>query len=168
MNSLGYQIAVVIHVLSAVIWVGGVIFIAAVALPGARALPDEEARVAAVSEIATRFRTLGWTLIALLLGSGIYLIAVRGATWTNLLSGQFFSSNWGWYLGVKLIAVAIMLLASGLHDWWVGPKATELLGKGSGEAGKWQRWAGLLGALTGFSVLAIVILAVFVARPWML
>jgi uncharacterized membrane protein len=161
-----YAIAVVIHVLAAFVWVGGVLTIGAVALPAARQLPEQQRR-AAVSAIARRFRPIGWSALLVLIVTGFYLITHWGATASNLLSLEFFAIDRAKPVGVKLVLIALMLVTSGLHDWWVGPEASRLAKEEEQQrAETWRRWAALLGALTGLLVIGIVLVATVVARPW--
>lgn len=51
-----YPLAVLIHVVAAVIWAGGVLFIGFIAYPAARQL-DEETRTAVMAVIGRRFRS---------------------------------------------------------------------------------------------------------------
>lgn len=82
-----------------------------------------------------------------------------------MLNLSFFEAKHTRLLGYKLIAVTIMLAVSGVHDWHLGPKATELA-YGSEKAEQYRKIAGWLGRVTGILVILIVCLAVFVARPW--
>lgn len=93
------------------------------------------------------------------------MIVHWGATFSNLVDGSLFRSPHTRPLAYKLVLVAAMLVVSGIHDWWLGPSA--LAGDGDGASGGRLRvWAGWLGRLTGILAIGIVILAVFVARPW--
>ncbi len=156
-----YQLIITLHVLSAIVWVGGVVFVAAVAVPIARRM-DGEARRWLLGEVGRRFRAIGWAALGVLVATGSYMLMHWGATWANLLDGSFFASPHTRPLAYKLVLVALMLVVSGIHDWWLGPRAT---GAGS-EDETMRRWAGWLGRTTGVLSIGIVVLAVFVARPW--
>lgn len=60
-----------IHVLSAITWVGGMLFIALVLVPTARALGDDRLRTRLMQESGYRFRTIGWIALALLAVTGL-------------------------------------------------------------------------------------------------
>lgn len=163
-----YEIVVVIHVISAIVWVGGVVFIGGVAVPASRKMSEETGRQA-VSAIARRFRPVGWGALGFLVATGFYMIWEWGARPDNLLDGSFFANDRHWLLGIKLILVGLMLVVSGIHDWYVGPRASALAREADDEetARPWRRWAAILGIVTGLLVIAIVVIAVYVARPWM-
>jgi uncharacterized membrane protein len=54
-----YFIAVTLHVLAAVAWLGGMFFFA-IAAPVLRRIEDEDVRVALFDSLGRRFRLVGW------------------------------------------------------------------------------------------------------------
>ncbi len=158
-----YSVAVTVHVLAAITWVGGVLFMGMVALPAARGL-DESTRALVTSRVGLRFRTVGWSCLTLLVLTGAYMAHAWGATWNNVLDLTFFHTARTRLLGYKLMAVATMLVVSGVHDWYIGPRASGVE-PGTAQAERLRRAAKWLGMVTGILVLVIAVLAVFVARP---
>lgn len=163
-GQLLYRIAVIVHVLSAVMWVGGVLFMGMVAVPAAKKL-DDGLRRQLLDDLGRRFRPMGWTALGLLVATGIYLMWHWGATVGTVLDLSFFEHGHTQKLGYKLVLVGMMLVVSGLHDFWLGPRATRE-GRSPEEIARDRKWAGMLGRGTGILVILIVVLAVFVARPW--
>lgn len=159
-----YKISVTLHVLSAIIWVGGVLFMGMVALPAARRL-DEETRRLVTSRLGLAFRPVGWICLTVLVITGSYMAYSWGARWNNLFDLTFFEGKHTRLLGYKLMAVTAMLVVSGVHDWYIGPRAAEAPA-GSERAERLRRIAKWLGMITGILVIVIAMLAVFVARPW--
>ena len=157
-----YPYLVVLHVLAAIVWVGGVIFIGAVAMPAASRMGD--AGREALRSVARRFRPVGWGALAVLVLTGSAFLYRWGATWETLFDLSFFAAPHSRLLGYKLLFVGIMLVVSFVHDFVVGPRASRAEA-GTPRARRLRNWAAILGATTGGLVLAIVILAVFVARP---
>ena len=159
-----YKVVVAVHVLSAIIWVGGVLFMGLVAVPAARGLKPRIRR-----EVTTRlglaFRPVGWVCLTTLVATGTYMAAKWGATWANVFDLSFFQHQHTRLLGYKIVAVLVMVGVSFVHDWFLGPKAAQAQ-EGSAEAERYRQWASWLGRITGVLVLVISILAVFVARPW--
>jgi putative copper resistance protein D len=100
-----------VHVVAAITWVGGMLFIALVLVPVARRLPDAALRTRLVSDLGTRFRTVGWVAIGLLVASGLGNLAVR----PELLWVPRFQ----WKAGLIVLALAL----SALHDFVLGPRA---------------------------------------------
>jgi len=100
-----------VHVLSAITWVGGMLFIALVLVPTARALDDARLRTRLMQESGYRFRTIGWIALALLVVTGLL----------NLWFQPFLlrAPRFHWKLGLVVLA----LILSALHDWVLGPRA---------------------------------------------
>ncbi len=159
-----YRFAIAIHVFSAVIWVGGVLFIGMIAVPAAKKL-DDELRRKLLDDLGRRFRTVGWTALGLLITTGIYLMWNWGATWSSVFDLSFFEHAHTRLLGYKLLLVIPMLVISALHDFWLGPRATKE-GRSDQEIAQDRKLAAWMGRATGSLVVFIILLAVFVARPW--
>ena len=100
-----------VHVLAAITWVGGMLFIALVLVPTARALDDARLRTRLIQESGHRFRTIGWVALALLVATGPLNLWLQPA----LLRAPRFH----WKLGLVVLA----LILSGFHDWVLGPRA---------------------------------------------
>jgi uncharacterized membrane protein len=100
-----------VHVLSAITWVGGMLFIALVLVPTARALDDATLRTRLIQESGYRFRTIGWIALALLVVTGLL----------NLWFQPFLlrTPRFHWKLGLVVLA----LILSAFHDWVLGPRA---------------------------------------------
>lgn len=121
-----YQVSVYLHIIATVVWVGGMLFLALVAVPATRNLSPAE-RGAIFSALGRRFRTVGWICIALLLITGPLNLGFRGYSWESLSSGQMFSGEFGQTLAVKLILVAVMVALSLTHDLILGPASARAL-----------------------------------------
>ena len=77
-----------VHLSAAVIGVGGMAFILLVLLPSTRVLNDEQ-RASLLKAVLGRFRWVSWSVIALLLASGLYNVKLVwlvpwGPYWTFL------------------------------------------------------------------------------------
>ena len=125
-----YQAAVFIHLASAIIWIGGSLFLALVLIPVMRrfapppgqppTLPSDLLRT-----IAQRFRWISWVCIALLVATGLYILPTRYGIGFN----DFFSLG-GHFVGtlqVKVGLVAVVIWLSALHDFIIGPYANRLI-----------------------------------------
>jgi uncharacterized membrane protein len=99
-----------VHLLAALTWIGGMLFIALVLVPVARGL-DTSLRTRLVHETGMRFRTVAWAAVAVLVASGLLNLWLR----PELLAAPRF------YWKVALVAIALVLGA--LHDFVLGPRA---------------------------------------------
>ena len=163
-----YQLSVLVHVLAAVVWVGGIFFLALVVVPVARRLPPAE-RAALLGALGRRFRVVGWVCIALLLATGTANAALRGVTWEGVASGRLFESEFGRLLAAKLAVVLVMLALSVAHDFVVGPASVRLLERqGDGDAASLRRRASWLARVNALLALLVIALAIALVRglPW--
>lgn len=100
-----------VHVLAAVTWIGGMVFIAVVLVPTLRGLDDPALRSRLLQDTGRRFRRVGWIAVALLLVSGLANLWMR----PYLLDLTRFQ--------IKLGLVGVALALSALHDFVLGPRA---------------------------------------------
>jgi uncharacterized membrane protein len=169
-----YQLSVLLHILSAVIWVGGMFFLALVVVPVARRLPPAE-RAVLFGAVGRRFRTVGWTCIAVLLVTGVVNVSYRGVTLDNLFTAALWSSPFGSTLAWKLAAVVVLLGISVVHDFVLGPRSVQMLERvGHGtlteqrehalEVERLRRLASMLGRIEGILALVVIALAIMLVR----
>jgi putative copper export protein len=170
-----YQLSVFVHVLSAIIWIGGMLFVALVVVPATRGLPPSE-RAALFGTVGRRFRTVGWTCIGALVVTGIVNLAYRGVTWESLFTTALWGSPFGLTLALKLGVVAIMLGLSAYHDFVIGPRSVRLSSGPTGRsasassdgrsaaAQRARRAASLIGRVEAILALIVLALAIMLVR----
>ncbi len=98
-----------IHVLAAMVWIGGMAFLSLVLVPALRCVDNPALRVDFLKLVGRRFRVAAWGSILVLIGTGL----------TNLvLLGQWpsFQTAFGRLLVIKLLAVGLMLAVTTFHD----------------------------------------------------
>jgi copper resistance protein D len=167
-----YQWIVFVHIVAAIVWVGGMLFLPLVLVPVVRR-EEPRLRAALMSAVGHRFRTVGWVAIVTLLVTGVWNLRNRRLPWETILSGDLFSGTWGRILAVKLALVAVVLALSVVHDFVLGPRSTRLAQQRDAagavqRAERLRRWASWLGRMNALLALAIVFLAVALLRglPW--
>lgn len=136
-----YLASVWLHLIAAMAWVGGMIFIAAVVVP----LKNAEVMQAG----GRRFRVIGWIALAVLLVTGIFNVMHRGYGLEHFMTGDVFAGAWGHALAVKLSLVGVVLALTVGHDWL---------------AARSRRTAMITGQVTFTVSLAIVAVAVTLVR----
>ncbi len=161
---LVYLANVYVHILAAMVWIGGSAFIALVIAPlmrGSGGKDDSALRAAAL-----RFRTVGWISLAVLVATGTGNLAFRGIGLSDLLGGSAFRGSAGHALACKFILVAVMLAISGFHDFRWGPAAVRAMraDPGSTMAKRGRRLAGRIGRFVFLLGLLIVAAAVVFTR----
>jgi uncharacterized membrane protein len=102
-------ISVWVHVIAAMIWIGGMAFLTLVLMPVIRKTDIPTVRGEFLQLIARRFRLVAWGSIVLLIGTGLTNLML-GDGWPN------YQSSYGRLLMVKLIAVGLMGLLTAYHN----------------------------------------------------
>lgn len=109
-----------IHLIAAISWIGGTIFLSLVLAPSYRSLAAKPDAGALFRTTARRFRLVVWGAVALLLLTGPLLVVSHG--WA-----LFEPARWPSPLGIKLVLVAALLLMTLAHDLVLGPRVREIL-----------------------------------------
>jgi putative copper export protein len=152
-----YFWAVFFHLIFVAFWLGGMLFTVAVLVPATRTkLKSNKGLI--FKELGTRFSQLSWVIFALLLLTGILALIGKGFPAEALVSADFWSSGYGERLMYKLITFGLVLILSGIHDFWLGPKAADLMDSDPDKAEtKWyrtaSRWVGRINLLLGLLIL---------------
>lgn len=163
--SVGYYVVVTIHVLSAMLWLGGMLFLGVVGAPVLRAIEPAALRQRLFQELGLRFRSVGWIAITVLVTTGVIMLGLRGLLhWSGVFgSAAFWRTGFGMALAAKLTAVVTMITVSAVHDFFLGPAAGRATA-GSPEAAALRRRAALLARANALIGLLLVIAAVRLAR----
>lgn len=159
-----YHLNVTLHILAALLWLGGMFFLGVVGAPVLRRVEPPALRAALFRDLGLRFRGVGWFAIGVLLLTGVGNLWFRGLLhWDTLTAADFWATPYGHALGWKLAAVTTMIVISAVHDFILGPAASAARA-GTPEALRWRRWAALLARVNAFVGLIVVIAAVRLAR----
>ena len=160
----GYYLSVTVHVFAAILWLGGMFFLAVIGAPVLRGIPDAGLRRDLFRDLGERFRRVGWATIAVLVVTGTTNLAYRGMlSWSALGDAAFWGTPYGTALAWKLGSVAVMLLIQAYHDFVLGP-ASSSLDPGSAGAARVRRRAALAARFTALMGVVLVIAAVRLAR----
>lgn len=163
MNAL-YYLVVTLHVLAALLWLGGMLFLAAVGAPVLRGVSDPTVRQELFRRLGSRFRAVGWASIGVLLVTGLANLHLRGVLSVEVMgSAAFWTTPFGRALGWKLALVGVMLSIQAVHDFIHGPRASRLR-PGSPEALGMRRWAAWMARVNALVGVLLVYVAVRLAR----
>ena len=158
-----YLVAVTLHVLAAILWIGGMLFFA-VAAPVLRRVEDPALRSSLFDALGRRARVVGWICVVLLLGTGVIQLRSRGWWGAGFWND---SSLLGTPLGVtllsKLALVTVMVGVQAAHDFWLGPRAGAAA-PGSDEARVLRRRAASLARFNAVVAVVLVYIAVRLGR----
>ena len=116
-----------VHMVSAAVWVGGLLSMAIAMYLSFEMLQDSERRTV-LKALAGRFSIVAGLSVAILLLTGFY------SAWAQVTVVQALSTPYGWTLAVKIGLVALLLLAAAANLTWVRPRL-----KSNDRAAYWLR-----------------------------
>jgi putative copper export protein len=112
-------ISLFFHVTFTAFWIGGMLFLPLVILPGIKDHPD---RIKLLYVTEVRFRKVGWVALLGLLITGIINLYTRHIPF----EWDFFTqTSYGNWFSIKLMLFVLMLLIGAYHDFYTGKKALE-------------------------------------------
>jgi uncharacterized membrane protein len=120
-----YQIAVFVHILAAITWVGGTLFLVMVMVPLTRRQLEPSLGARLLGQTGRRFRPVAWTSIILLALTGLYIAADHWGIGVK----EFFGGD-GWFIRVLQAKVGLfiaIIALSAIHDFVLGPRVTRQL-----------------------------------------
>jgi copper resistance protein D len=159
-----YYLSVTIHVLAALLWLGGMFFLAVVGAPVLRAVEPPSLRIELFRQLGERFRRVGWITISVLVVTGTTNLYLRGMLDPGLLgSASFWGTSYGIALGWKLAAVTVMIVLSAVHDFVLGPRAGRTVAGAPGRE-RMRRTASWMARVNAVVGVILVVAAVRLAR----
>ena len=159
-----YFTSVTLHVFAALVWLGGMFFLALVGAPVLRRVEPAAVRARLFQQLGQQFRLVGWIAIGVLLVTGVLNLQLRGVLqWELLSSDDFWATRYGRSLAWKLGTVVVMITISAVHDFVDGPKASRLT-PGTPAALRARRRSAWLARVNAAAGVVLVIAAVRLAR----
>lgn len=150
-----------LHILAAVTWIGGMLFLSLVLAPVVRSRKAAPEFMALFRSAALRFRVVAWTAIGALLLTGPMLLLQRGIS----LSAP---SSWPYIVRLKLALVGVLLVLTVLHDLVLGPRVSRTVAIPESSRTAWDhlvvRTARWLPRVSLLLALAVMVAASVLAR----
>jgi putative copper resistance protein D len=150
-----------LHLLAAITWIGGMLFLSVVLVPVLKQESFMSQRTVLFRIIAWRFRTVVWGAIAVLLLTGPLLLSERGIPIAD-------PSGWPGILATKLGLVAMLLILILIHDFILGPRIARTLQVTTGSRTRLDHtlavWSSWIARFSLMVALAILFAAVILAR----
>lgn len=150
-----------IHLVAAISWIGGMLFLSLVLAPLVRARKAAPEFLALFRCAALRFRVVVWSAIAILLSTGPLLLSQRGLSLVD-------PGEWPSILRMKIGLVGVLLTLTLAHDLLLGPQISKIRAAPEGSRSSWQQalirtsaWLPRVALLVAFGVVAA---AIVVAR----
>lgn len=153
-----YHLSVFVHITSAIFWIGGMLFTAGVLVPATRHKLLKNKKGEFFTLVGKKFSRISWVLFIVLIVTGITNLLTRGYSVVQLLTGSFWLEIFDGNLFIKLLIFALVLIISGIHDFYAGPKAAELMDEQpdhpqTKRMRKISSWLGRLNLLLGLAIL---------------
>lgn len=109
------------HLLAAMTWIGGMIFILIVLLPVMRRSLSPLERTLLFAKVGQRYFTASWIAVIILVITGILNAERRGVDWTRLTGSQY-----GRTLHLKLEIAGVVVVLTLIHALYFGKKLARL------------------------------------------
>ena len=161
-----YQFLVFLHIISAITWLGGMLFLLMVMIPLARR--EGGVGFGVLRSAAEKFVPVAWAAKVVLAGSGAYL----AWEYWNVRPDTFFTGDTHFlsYLQRKTGLFVIVVILSLAHDFWLGPRMMDRLEEArstdsplpTGPARLFVQWAARVNLVL---VVWVVVFAVWMTRP---
>jgi uncharacterized membrane protein len=150
-----------LHLVAAVVWIGGMIFLSLVLVPVLKQEPFAAQRGLVIKTAAGRFRAVVWGAVCVLLATGPLLALHRGLPLAD-------PSAWPSIFSAKMALVTLLLALTAAHDVWLGPRLSRILQQPDASRSEHERrliaWASWLPRISLLVALAVLASAVALAR----
>ena len=150
-----------LHLLAAIAWIGGMLFLSVVLVPVLKREPFTSQRTILIRTTALRFRSVVWSAMTVLLITGPLLLHERGIPITD-------PSGWPRVLAIKLGLVALLLLLTIAHDFILGPRVAQILPLPSERRTRFDQalvlWSPWVARFSVILALAVLLAAVMLVR----
>ncbi|MDT7923514.1 MAG: DUF4149 domain-containing protein [Chlorobiota bacterium] len=154
-----YIASVLLHILAATFWLGGMLFLAIVVVPALRGAPE---RARLLERMGKLFERASVIALAVLLVTGVVNLLFRGVAQVS----DLWSSPVGRMGALKLALFVVMAILSLWHNVVLGRRALALLQQGREDphAARWVLWSRWVGRLLVLLSVILVLLGVLISR----
>ncbi|VAV84145.1 hypothetical protein MNBD_DELTA01-774 [hydrothermal vent metagenome] len=149
-----FKLSLYLHIISAMFWIGGMLFITLVIAPYLSTIEDRRQRSAIYQVVGKKFRSIAWIAIIIMLVTGPINLYYIGVTPSVLFDIDFARSSFGMAIWLKILVIILLLISSLAHDFWLGPKARN--------SPNFSKIAKIMGRSNLLLALIIALLAVFI------
>jgi putative copper resistance protein D len=115
-----------LHLLAAVVWIGGLLFHLLVVVPTLTRVTSERERLRLGLSLEARFRAVMWPAVGVVLLTGLY--NVMNIFYATAVAGGQVPSAFVQILGLKLLLVVLMIAVQSVQQFVIRPRRLALLG----------------------------------------
>ena len=101
------------HIMAAITWIGGMLFILLVLLPIIRPVLDPDSRALLVGKVGVRYGAISIIALIILLITGYLNGERRHVNWSDLTA-----TDYGTRLFIKLALVGVIIVITLVHSWY--------------------------------------------------
>ncbi len=161
-----YFISIYLHILSAMIWLGGMLFLVLIIAPMLRHPNYQQVAGRILEEAGERFRFWGWICLTTFFLTGLYNASYRLGGFSYLFNQEAWQGIWLQTLGVKLALFAVIVILSAIHDFKIGPLATRMMEQAPDDPAtlRLRKQASWIGRINLLLALVIVYIAISLVR----
>lgn len=116
----------IVHLLAAIVWVGGTVVLVFVSVPLAQRL-EGPARGAMLRELGLRWRPIGWSALGIAIATGAWIAGLEHAFDTT-------PTRFDVVLAVKGGLVGVLVAGAYLHDYVLGPGLARQIREGKAQS----------------------------------
>ena len=166
MNHWWYHVSVFVHILSAITWIGGMLFIVMILAPLLRSQDFRPVATRVLHTTGKKFKKIGWACFLLILVTGFLNARARygydGQPWGEWVRIVFAVKP----LMHKIYTFVLILILSYVHDFHIGPAAVRAMRSAADapETLRLRRAAAWMGRLNLLLALIIVWWAMTLVR----
>jgi uncharacterized membrane protein len=158
-----------LHLLGAIVWVGGLCFQLLVVAPLLSRSPMTAERLRFELSLDLRFRSVMWPAVGLVLLTGLY--NVMNVLYATALPGSNVPPAFVRFLGFKLLLVVLLLVLQGIQRFALQARTVALLARLPSEQAvlpeallKLRRLSHLLSLLTVSTAVVVILLGLLLRR----
>ena len=163
-----YILAVWLHILAAVTWIGGMFFLVLVVVPWLRGGGGGVDAARFLRETGTRFRNVSWVCFAIVVSTGSFALWMRGVRPGSFVDPDWLASSFGRLVLLKLVVFTTVIVVSMVHDLVIGPRATVAIAADprSDATAALRRRATMLARANVMLALVLVAIGDLLVRGW--
>ena len=123
-----YLTAVVLHVLAAMTWMGGMVTVVTALLPVLRR-QQEAVFHGVLRDFSLQYRVVSWVCLVILVMTGTVALSMRGVQLNDFVRPEWRSTPFGRLVLVKLSLVLVALAITFIHERIRSQRPARLLGR---------------------------------------